>query len=175
MPSRRSRPSTCDVFNIRLSKCGGFLNSLRLAALAQQHGLTLSAWLPSGESGILSAAGRHWAASVAGIRWLEGSYDRHVLAEAAHRARHHLRLRRLGARFAASGPGRNDRARQTRIDDPAERDDRHDFRPMPQILSKSRQPSVKSLTKLTTWKPGRVQESDSMSHGCNRNGTIRSR
>lgn len=71
---------TCDVFNIRLSKCGGFLNSLRLAALAQRHGLTYQLGCHPGESGILSAAGRHWATSVAGIRWLEGSYDRHVLA-----------------------------------------------------------------------------------------------
>jgi len=32
-----------------------------------------------GESGILSAAGRHWAASVRDVRYLEGSYDRHLL------------------------------------------------------------------------------------------------
>ena len=31
-----------------------------------------------GESGILSAAGRHWATSVANVRYLEGSYDRHL-------------------------------------------------------------------------------------------------
>ena len=31
-----------------------------------------------GESGILSAAGRHWASSVADIRYLEGSYDSHL-------------------------------------------------------------------------------------------------
>lgn len=74
---------TCDVFNIRLSKCGGFLNSLRLAALARQRGLTYQLGCHPGESGLLSAAGRHWAASVASIRWLEGSYDRHVLARQA--------------------------------------------------------------------------------------------
>ena len=72
---------TCDVFNIRLSKCGGFLNSLRLAALAHQHGLGYQLGCHPGESGILSAAGRHFATSVAGIRYLEGSYDRHVLTE----------------------------------------------------------------------------------------------
>ena len=72
---------TCDLFNIRLSKCGGFLSSLRLAALAREAGLGYQLGCHPGESGILSAAGRHWAASVAGIRYLEGSYDRHVLAE----------------------------------------------------------------------------------------------
>jgi L-alanine-DL-glutamate epimerase-like enolase superfamily enzyme len=72
---------TADLFNIRLSKCGGFVNSLRLAALAHQAGLGYQLGCHPGESGILSAAGRHWACSVAGIRYLEGSYDRHILAE----------------------------------------------------------------------------------------------
>jgi muconate cycloisomerase len=75
------RQCTCDLFNIRLSKCGGFLASLRLAALAHEAGLGYQLGCHPGESGILSAAGRHWAASVAGIRYLEGSYDRHVLRE----------------------------------------------------------------------------------------------
>jgi L-Ala-D/L-Glu epimerase len=69
---------TCDLFNIRLSKCGGYLASLRLAALAHEAGLGFQLGCHPGESGILSAAGRHWAASVAGIRYLEGSYDRHL-------------------------------------------------------------------------------------------------
>jgi muconate cycloisomerase len=75
------RGQTCDLFNIRLSKCGGFLNSLRLAALARQAGLGYQLGCHPGESGILSAAGRHWATSVAEIRYLEGSYDRHLLKE----------------------------------------------------------------------------------------------
>ena len=72
---------TCDVFNIRLSKCGGFLNSLQLAGVAHAAGLTYQLGCHPGESGILSAAGRHWACSVAGIRYLEGSYDRHLVSE----------------------------------------------------------------------------------------------
>jgi muconate cycloisomerase len=69
---------TCDLFNIRLSKCGGFLNSLRLAAAAHAAGLGYQLGCHPGESGILSAAGRHWASSVANIRYVEGSYDRHL-------------------------------------------------------------------------------------------------
>jgi len=72
---------TCNLFNLRLSKCGGFLACLRLAARAQQAGLGFQLGCHPGESGILSAAGRHWAASVAGIRYLEGSYDRHLVRE----------------------------------------------------------------------------------------------
>lgn len=70
---------TCDLFNIRLSKCGGFLNSLRLAARAHEAGLGYQMGCHPGESGVLSAAGRHWATTVAGIRFCEGSYDRHLL------------------------------------------------------------------------------------------------
>jgi muconate cycloisomerase len=72
---------TCDLFNIRLSKCGGFLNSLRLAALAQAAGLGYQLGVHPGESGILSAAGRHFATAVREIRYLEGSYDRHLIKE----------------------------------------------------------------------------------------------
>ncbi len=72
---------TCDLFNIRLSKCGGFLPSLRLAALARDAGLGYQLGCQVGETGILSAAGRHFATSIAGIRYLEGSYDRFLVKE----------------------------------------------------------------------------------------------
>ncbi len=71
----------CDLFNLRLSKCGGFIPSLRLAQFAKQHGLGCQLGCQVGETGILSAAGRHFAASVAGLRYLEGSYDRHLVLE----------------------------------------------------------------------------------------------
>ncbi len=72
---------TCDLFNIRLSKCGGFLPSLRIAALAAKTGLGYQLGCQVGETGILSAAGRHFATSVAGIRHREGSFDRLLVAE----------------------------------------------------------------------------------------------
>ncbi len=72
---------TCDLFNIRLSKCGGFIPSLRIAAIAKQSGLGYQLGCQVGETGILSAAGRHFATSVAGIRHLEGSFDRLLVAE----------------------------------------------------------------------------------------------
>ena len=74
--------STCDFFNLRLSKCGGFVPTVRLAQFAKQHGLGCQLGCQIGETAILSAAGRHFAASVAGLRWLEGSYDRHLVKEA---------------------------------------------------------------------------------------------
>ena len=71
----------CDLFNLRLSKCGGFLPSLRLAAMAHRAGLGYQLGCQVGETGILSAAGRHFAASVDHIRYLEGSYDRFLVRE----------------------------------------------------------------------------------------------
>lgn len=71
----------CDLFNIRLSKCGGFIPSVRLAQLAKRHGLGYQLGCQVGETAILSAAGRHFATSVADIRYVEGSYDRHLVWE----------------------------------------------------------------------------------------------
>lgn len=72
---------TCDLFNIRLSKCGGLLPSLQIAAAAHQAGLGYQLGCQVGETGILSAAGRHFASSVADLRYLEGSYDRFLVKE----------------------------------------------------------------------------------------------
>lgn len=69
----------CNLFNLRLSKCGGFIPSLRLAQLAKRHGLACQLGCQVGETAILSAAGRHFATSVADLRFLEGSYDRHLV------------------------------------------------------------------------------------------------
>ncbi|HJZ57612.1 MAG TPA: enolase C-terminal domain-like protein, partial [Gemmataceae bacterium] len=78
---RAVRHGWCDLFNIRLSKCGGFIPSLRLAQLAKRHGLGYQLGCQVGETAILSAAGRHFATSVADIRYLEGSYDRYLVWE----------------------------------------------------------------------------------------------
>lgn len=72
---------TCDLFNIRLSKCGGFLNSLQLGALAHRNGLGYQLGCQVGETGILSAAGRHFATSTARLRYLEGSFDRFLVRD----------------------------------------------------------------------------------------------
>ena len=71
----------CDLFNLRLSKCGGFIPSLRLAQLAKRHNLGYQLGCQVGETAILSAAGRHFATSVADLRYVEGSYDRHLVWE----------------------------------------------------------------------------------------------
>ncbi|QEL16056.1 dipeptide epimerase [Limnoglobus roseus] len=71
----------CDLFNLRLSKCGGFIPSLRLAEFAKRNGLGYQLGCQVGETAILSGAGRMFAASVKDIRFLEGSYDKHLITK----------------------------------------------------------------------------------------------
>ena len=70
---------TADLFNVRLSKCGGLIPSLRIIGLARRSGLGVQLGCHPGETGVLSAAGRQVACNIKGIRYLEGSYDRHIL------------------------------------------------------------------------------------------------
>ena len=74
------RPA-CDAFNIRVSKCGGLLPSLAIADIAHEHGLFTVVGAQVGESGILSAAGRHAAAAIVAPRYVEGSGGRLLLRE----------------------------------------------------------------------------------------------
>jgi len=94
---------TCDLFNLRLSKCGGFIPSLRLAQFARGHGLGYQLGCQVGETAVLSAAGRHFAASVGDIRYVEGSYDRHLVREAL--ATRDVSFRWGGWARALPGPG----------------------------------------------------------------------
>ncbi|MDX2038656.1 MAG: dipeptide epimerase [Isosphaeraceae bacterium] len=71
---------TADILNVRLSKCGGFFPSMRIVALARKAGLGIQLGCHPGETGLLSAAGRHFASNIDSLRYVEGSYDRHVLA-----------------------------------------------------------------------------------------------
>jgi muconate cycloisomerase len=94
---------TCDLFNLRLSKCGGFIPSLRLAQLARRHGLGYQLGCQVGETALLSAAGRHFASSVAGLRYLEGSFDRHLVRESL--GTRDITFGWSGRAPALSGPG----------------------------------------------------------------------
>ena len=71
----------CDIFNIRLSKCGGFIPALRIAACAARNGLQAQLGCQVGETGILSAAGRQFACIVKDLVAAEGSFDRFLVRE----------------------------------------------------------------------------------------------
>jgi muconate cycloisomerase len=94
---------TADLFNVRLSKCGGLLASLRIIGLAQRSGLGVQLGCHPGETALLSAAGRHLASRVDGLRYVEGSYDRHLLA--ANLTREDLTFGYGGWAQPLAGPG----------------------------------------------------------------------
>jgi L-Ala-D/L-Glu epimerase len=75
------REQACDVFKVRISKCGGLINAGRIDRLAREAGLACQLGAQVGEAGILSAAGRHYATRSAGVRWCEGSYGQLLLEE----------------------------------------------------------------------------------------------
>ena len=72
---------TADLLNVRLSKCGGIIPSLRIIGLAQRSGLGVQLGCHPGETSLLSAAGRQVASRLDGLRYIEGSYDKHILAK----------------------------------------------------------------------------------------------
>ena len=92
----------CDAFNIRVSKCGGLRASMRIAEIAADAGVTVIVGAQVGESGLLSAAGRHLAACVA-PRYLEGSAGRLLLREDITRER--VLPGRAGRARPHAGPG----------------------------------------------------------------------
>jgi L-alanine-DL-glutamate epimerase-like enolase superfamily enzyme/pyrroloquinoline quinone (PQQ) biosynthesis protein C len=71
----------CDFFNIRLSKNGGVTGSLAIAKLAHDAGVNVQVGAQVGETGILSAAGRTFAAHLPALSFAEGSFGTWLLAE----------------------------------------------------------------------------------------------
>ncbi len=98
------RGGQVDLFNIRLSKNGGFVQSLKLAQLAHRSGLDFQIGCMVGETGILSAAGRILQELVGRkARFAEGSYGRFLLRSDITRER--LSFGYGGYVRAMSGPG----------------------------------------------------------------------
>jgi muconate cycloisomerase len=78
---RLAELGACDYFNVRLSKCGGISGSLAVAKLAQEAGIKIQVGAQVGETGILSAAGRTFAAHLPSLAFAEGSFGTWLLAE----------------------------------------------------------------------------------------------
>jgi L-Ala-D/L-Glu epimerase len=71
----------CDFFDLRVSKCGGILRTLEIAKMAADAGLRIQLGCHVGETAILSAAGRHVAAYIDNVAFVEGSYGNILLTE----------------------------------------------------------------------------------------------
>jgi len=70
-----------DYFNVRVSKCGGLTRSVEIARRAAAAGIRVQVGSQVGETAILSAAGRHLAASLEEVTFVEGSYGSLLLTE----------------------------------------------------------------------------------------------
>jgi len=71
----------CDMFNVRLSKCGGIFRSMEMIKVAQDYEMGYQIGCHVGESGILTAAAMHLAAVSKRIAYFEGGYSRLLLKE----------------------------------------------------------------------------------------------
>ena len=71
----------CHAFNIRISKCGGLINSARIRDLGVQAGIGCQLGAQVGEMALLSAAGRQFATRSENVLFLEGSYGNLLLEE----------------------------------------------------------------------------------------------
>ena len=69
------------MINVRLSKCGGFRNSLKIIEYLRHCGIPFQIGCQLGESGILSAAGRALSLLCGDARYYDGSYDAFLLKE----------------------------------------------------------------------------------------------
>ncbi len=83
----------CQIFNIRLSKCGGPVAATRIRAMAAAAGLRYQLGCHVGETSILSAAGRQFALCVPEPVYMEGSFSPFLFA------------RELVAESVVFGPG----------------------------------------------------------------------
>jgi len=70
-----------EMVNVRLSKCGGFRNSLGIIDYLRSQGISFQTGCQLGESGILSAAGRILGLLCSDAVYCDGSYDNYLLKE----------------------------------------------------------------------------------------------
>jgi muconate cycloisomerase len=92
-----------DVINVRLSKCGGFFNSLKIIQRIRAAGLNFQVGCQLGESGILSAAGRALCTISSDALYYDGSYDVFLLRE--NLTTEHVTFNQGGRAGPLEGPG----------------------------------------------------------------------
>jgi L-Ala-D/L-Glu epimerase / N-acetyl-D-glutamate racemase len=104
---------SADLFNIRISKCGGLARSLALARRAASAGLGVQVGSQVGETAILAAAGRHLAASLPTVAFTEGSFGTLLLVEDV--SVESVRFGHCGEAAVLTGPGLGIRVVEERL------------------------------------------------------------
>jgi muconate cycloisomerase len=92
-----------DLINVRISKCGGFFNSLKVIQRIRDAGLGYQVGCQLGESGILSAAGRALCTVSSDALFYDGSYDSVVLKDNVTTM--HVSFKYGGKASVLKGPG----------------------------------------------------------------------
>ena len=100
---RLSRLKACNMFNIRISKCGGISNALKIADIARRNKIKYEVGCQVGESGVLTAAGRHLACGIDNVEYYEGSYGRFLLKQDV--TRENMTMGIGGRVTSITGPG----------------------------------------------------------------------
>ena len=75
------RKDAADVINVRVSKCGGILESLRIIDESRKQGLKCQLGSHVGESCLLSSAGAFLASCNPDLLWIEGCFGNHLLSD----------------------------------------------------------------------------------------------
>ena len=78
---RLAQTKGCDMFNVRLSKCGGIFRSMEIIKIARDYEMGYQIGCHVGESGVLTAAAMHLAAVSKNPAYFEGGYSRLLLKE----------------------------------------------------------------------------------------------
>ncbi|MBN2191069.1 MAG: hypothetical protein JW728_07670 [Candidatus Aureabacteria bacterium] len=91
------------IFNLRLSKCGGFSRCEKILSAAENNGIRCILGCQVGETAILSAYGRHFASCNRNLLRIEGSYSRYLLTDDL--STEDISFRRKGMAGPLTGPG----------------------------------------------------------------------
>jgi muconate cycloisomerase len=91
------------MINIRLSKCGGFRNSLKMLEVLRKENIPFQIGCHLGESGVLSAAGRILSLLSKDAVYHDGSYDAFLLKE--NITQNHVMFGKGGIAGPLEGPG----------------------------------------------------------------------
>jgi muconate cycloisomerase len=102
-----------DFFNVRVSKCGGLAPSLAIAVRAAKAGLGVQVGSQVGETAILAAAGRHLAAALPEVAFVEGSFGTLLLTEDV--SVESVRFGHRGEAPVLTGPGLGVRVVESRL------------------------------------------------------------
>jgi L-Ala-D/L-Glu epimerase len=114
---RLIRLKACQMFNIRLSKVGGFTAALRIKNAADAAGIRCQLGCHVGETSILAAAGRHFALARGPFAYLEGCFAPFLLTQDP--VEEQVRFGQGGVGGALPGPGLGIRVLEAMLDEMA--------------------------------------------------------